>query len=166
MRGVMRIAVLVGALLAVVQVVSANWWEMWQADGQLDLPTARTLALAAISSDPSSADAVAAANWWFENLENIPSPEEPLSVDGVDRDPELGFILQKIDAELRAAPPFGSLTPAEVAGVFGVFSTLDLERGVVPADDGLPLSAPVGRTWRNPSASRCGPPTPSMGHRG
>ena len=146
MRGGLRIAVLAAALLTVVQVVSANWWEMWQADGQLDLQTARTMALAAMSRDPASAEAVAAANWWLENIENIADPEEALSLDGVGRDPELGFILQKIDAELRAAPPFASLTPAEVAGVFGVFSTLDLERGVVPADDELPA---LGTRWKS-----------------
>ncbi len=146
MRGRMCFAVVGAVLLALVQPVSADWWEMRQADGALDLQTARSLALAAMTNDPASADAVAAANWWLDNLENLPDPEEPLSVEGADRDPELGFVLQKIDAKLRTAAPFGSLTPAEIAGAFGVFSTLDLERDVVPKNGELP---PLGTRWKS-----------------
>ena len=146
MSGRRLFAVLVAVLLAAVQPVSADWWEMWQADGELDLQTARTMALTAMVNDPSSAEAVAAASWWLDNIENLADPEEPLSVENVGRDPELGFVLQKIDARLRTAAPSGSLTPAEVAGAFGVFSTLDLERDVVPVNGELPS---LGTRWKN-----------------
>ena len=128
--------------------VNAGWWEIWQAGMDFDLDGAREQALATIAADPGSADAVAAASWWLANIEDLPEPEEVLA--GVDdgRDPELGFILERVAARLGARPPAGALTTAELAGAFGVFSTLDLEREVVPPDLELP---PLGTVWSDPA---------------
>ncbi|MDX2436736.1 MAG: hypothetical protein QNL88_06785 [Acidobacteriota bacterium] len=135
--------VLVMALL-VAHPSTAGWFETWQADESLDLPAARELALAGMTTDPTGADAVASAMWWLANLDNLPDPEEPLTLAWTDRDAELGFVLARIAATLRFEPPDGTLVPAELSGPYGVFSNLDLERSVVPPDDQLP---PVGTVW-------------------
>ena len=105
---------------------------MQRADADFDLPTARRAALAAVEEDPTGADAVAAAGWWLNQIGNLPEPEEILSVAGDVRDPELGFLLARIESGLNGRPPSGSLATAELAGPFGVFDILDLERGVAP----------------------------------
>ena len=128
--------------------VSAGWWEVWQAGMEFDLDGAREHALATIAADPGSADAVAAASWWLANIEDLPEPEEVLAVADNGRDPELGFILERVAARLGARPPAGALTTAELAGAFGVFSALDLERDVVPSDAELP---PLGTVWSDPA---------------
>lgn len=146
MRRAARCLVGLAVALASAAPASAGWWEVWQADQRLDLESARELALAAIADDPAGADGVAAAMWWLANIDNLPAPEEPLALVASERDPELGFVMARIEAELKAAPPDGALGEATVAGPFGVLSTLDLERGVVPPDDGLP---PVGTRWHD-----------------
>jgi hypothetical protein len=143
-----RRAVLVVACLVPSLTVSAGWWEVWQAGMKFDLDSAREHALATIAADPSSADAVAAASWWLANIEDLPEPEEVLAAVDNGRDPELGFILERVAARLGARPPAGALTTAELAGTFGVFSTLDLERDVVPPDSELP---PLGTRWSDPT---------------
>jgi hypothetical protein len=115
---------------------------------EFDLEKARELALTTISNDPDSADAVAAASWWLANIEDLPDPEEVLSVVEGGRDPELGFVLERVASLLASRPPAGALTPAELSGTFGVFSTLDLEREVVPPDHELPG---LGTTWSDPA---------------
>ncbi len=127
---------------------AGGWLEVWQADERLDLATARTLALDAMTQEPAGAEGVAAAMWWLANHESLPAPEEPLALVGRGRDPELGFVLERLEAALAAIPPDGALDPAEIAGPFGVFSVLDLERAVVPADLDLPG---LGRGWREPA---------------
>ncbi len=127
---------------------AGGWLEVWQADERLDLATARSLALAAMTEEPASAEGVAAAMWWLANHESLPAPEEPLAAVGRGRDPELGFVLERLEAALAAIPPDGALVPAEIAGPFGVFSVLDLERGVVPADPDLPG---LGSGWSEPA---------------
>ena len=89
-------------------------------------------ALAAVADDPHSADAVVAASWWLDSLDFLADPGEILTVVDGTRDPELEFVLARIEAELTGQPPAGSLVPAELSGPHGVFDTLDLERGVVP----------------------------------
>jgi hypothetical protein len=113
-----------------------------------ELGTAREQALAIIAADPMSADAVAAASWWLANVEDLPEPEEVLAAADNGRDPELGFILERVAARLGSRPPAGTLATAEVAGAFGVFSTLDLDRDVVPPDSRLP---PLGTRWADPA---------------
>jgi hypothetical protein len=144
-----RCAVLIVACLATALTVNAGWWEVWRAGMAFDLDSAREHALATIAADPGSADAVAAASWWLANIEDLPEPEEVLATADNGRDPELGFILERVAAHLGARPPAGALTTAELAGAFGVFSILDLERGVVPPDPGLP---PLGTRWSDPAA--------------
>jgi hypothetical protein len=116
---------------------------------EFELGTAREHALASIAADPMSADAVAAASWWLANVEDLPEPEEVLAAADNGRDPELGFILERVAARLGARPPAGALATAEVAGAFGVFSTLDLDRDVVPPDLKLP---PLGTRWSDPAS--------------
>lgn len=133
-------------LVTVAAPATAGWWEVYQADATLDLAAARQAALLTVAEGPHSADAVAAAGWWFENLDNIPLPREILDVVGDQpRDPELAFALDRIEAMLTDRPPASSLATAEIAGPFGRFDLLDLHRDVVPPDEGLP---PVGTPWR------------------
>jgi hypothetical protein len=122
----------------------AGWWEVHRHDQNFDLETARAQALAAVAEDPTSADAVAAALWWLDNLAYLPDPGEILVLDDAPRDPELGFLLTRIEAEILGRAPEGALRPAELSGPFGVFDTLDMERDVVPSDRDLP---PVGTPW-------------------
>ncbi len=143
-----RCALALLTCLAPSLAASAGWWEVWQAGMQFDLERARALALETVTGDPSGADSVAVASWWMANLEDLAEPEEVLAaaVDG--RDPELGFILERVAARLGARSPAGALQSAELAGPFGVFSTLDLEREVVPADNQLPA---IGTRWTDPA---------------
>ena len=135
-------------LLAAVP-AAAGWWEVHQADAAFDLVTARQAALAAVAADPLGADAVAAALWWLDAMGDLPDPGEILTAVEGPRDPELEFLLARIEAELAGRPPAGVLAPAELAGPFGVFDVLDLERGVVPADGDLPeLGTPWSRSWQ------------------
>ncbi|MCW8984588.1 MAG: DUF3857 domain-containing protein, partial [Thermoanaerobaculales bacterium] len=144
-----RRAALIAVCLVPSLTVNAGWWEVWQAGMEFDLDKARELALTTIADDPSSADAVAAASWWLANIEDLPEPEEVLAAADNGRDPELGFILERVAARLGARPPASALTTAELAGAFGVFSSLDLERDVVPPDSELP---PLGTRWSDPAA--------------
>jgi len=143
-----RRAALIVVCLVPALTTDGGWWEVWQAGMEFDLDSARAHALATIAADPSSADAVAAASWWLANIEDLPEPEEVLATADNGRDPELGFILERVSARLGARPPAGALTTAELAGPFGVFSTLDLERDVVPHDPELP---PLGTVWSDPA---------------
>jgi hypothetical protein len=119
-----------------------------QADGGFDLPVARKTALEVIAEDPAGADAVAAAGWWLSNIENLPFPEEVLSVVGGHVDPELGYLLARIEAVSDGRPPAGVVATAEIAGPYGVFDTLDLERGVAPPDGSLPPpNTPYVNSW-------------------
>lgn len=137
-----------GLILACAVLVAlpaaAGWWEVYRADQDFNLGEARRLALATVAADPLSVDAVAAALWWLNNSEHLPDPGEILIVDGGARDPELGFLMARIEAEAHGRAPEGSLVPVELAGPFGVFPSLDLERMVVPADADLP---PLGTPW-------------------
>ncbi|MFV2071636.1 MAG: hypothetical protein ACC742_03175 [Thermoanaerobaculales bacterium] len=139
---------LLAAFLWISLPVSAGWWEVSEADASMDLMTAREAALTTLGADPASADAVAAATWWLANLDNLPAPEEILTTAAKEQDPELGFVLTRIESDLASRPPAGALLEAELAGPFGVFSTLDLERAVVPADDELP---PPNTLWKDPA---------------
>ena len=142
-----RSLLLVAALLISLP-VSAGWWEVFEADASMDLVAAREAALTTLSGDAAGADAVAVATWWLANLNNLPAPEEGLASAAEGRDPELGFVLARIETELASRPPAGALLEAELAGPFGVFSTLDLERGVVPPDGELP---PPNTLWKDPA---------------
>ena len=144
-----RLTALMSAILWCALPLSAGWFEVWQQEMTFDLGAGREHALAVISSDPSSADAVAAATWWLSNMDDLPAPDEVLAAAPSVRDPELGFVLGRIAGRLRTAAPPGVLTVAEIAGPFGVFSLLDLERDVVPPDASLP---PLGTRWRDPAA--------------
>jgi hypothetical protein len=125
-----------------------GWWSVHRADASFDLVTARQTALATVANDPTGADAVAAAGWWLRQIANLPYPEEILGVAGDHRDPELGFLLARIEAALDGRPPSGSIITAEVAGPYGIFDSLDLERGVVPVDDDLPApDTPFVNPW-------------------
>lgn len=146
MRHALTQLIAVAAIMGSALPVGAGWWEVWQADQELDLERARELALAAIVEDPAGADGVATAMWWLANLDNVPQPEEPLSLVSPERDPELGFVMSRIEGKLKGAPPDNALGPAEVAGPFGVLSTLDLDREVVPPDHELP---PLGTRWQD-----------------
>lgn len=142
----LRWATVFAAVVAVsATTLHAGWMEMARSDAKLDLGAARAAALETIRSDPSSPDAVAAAGWWLENVDSVPEPEAILGAVGVQQDPELAFLLARIESALDQRPPRGVLSKVELAGPFGVFDALDLERNVVPDDAGLP---PVGTPWR------------------
>lgn len=148
-RSVMRVAVAASLMALAAVPAAAGWWELHEAAAALELDSARREAIATVASDPRSADAVAAARWWLDTMNDLPDPGEILSVVAGPRDPELEFLLARIEAELAARPPAGALAPAELAGPFGVFDVLDLERGVVPPDRDLPpLHTPWTRPWQ------------------
>jgi hypothetical protein len=141
-------AVLAVLVAVIASPASASFLDVLRADGALDLEAARAAALESVASDPTSPDAVAAAGWWSRNLDSLPDPAQLLEMVDGPRDPELGWVLATIEAELRGRTPEGSLAVGEVAGPFGVFDTLDLERGAVPGDRDLP---PLGTRWSDPS---------------
>ena len=151
MRGSRLIALL--AVVACLTPIPARasdelgWWTVHRADAAFDLPAARRAALATVADDATGADAVAAAGWWLRQLRNLSDPEEILAVAGDRRDPELGFVLARIEAALNGRPPSGTILSAELAGPYGVFDSLDLERGVTPVDDELP---PPETVFENP----------------
>lgn len=134
------------AWLAAVAPAGAGWQDLWWQDMRFDLEAARAVALETVASNPRSADAVAAAGWWFEHLDHLSTPEELLAAAPGERDPELGFYLGLIENRLDLEAPPGALPDAELSGAFGGFSTLDLERGVVPVDRDLPA---LGTPWRS-----------------
>lgn len=123
---------------------SATWWDVRLADTQMDLVRARTEAMKVIEGDSRGADAVATASWWLETLDSLPNPGEILETAMPPINPELAFILGLIESELSGLPPAGVLTGAEISGPWGTFGRLDLERGVVPPDTGMP---PLGTAW-------------------
>jgi len=144
------VAAAAAVVLLSVAPATAGWWEVHRADAYLDLESAREIALAAVDEDPTSHDAVAAAAWWYKNIGNLPDPLEIVRVAGDrPRDPELGFLLSRIEAPADW-PPAGSLATCEIAGPFGMFEVLDLDRDVVPADRDLP---PMGTPWRGLTSS-------------
>jgi hypothetical protein len=163
MHDLLRVVVL-GAILLFSRPLAAGWWDIWVADGSLDLESAREIALTGIAEDPESSDAVAAATWWLANINNLPLPEEVLTVVEGDRDPELGFVLARIESTLNGRPPAGALKTGELSGPYGVFSILDLERPVVPPDGQLPepetrwLGSTPFRLQMKPPDGRHGPP--------
>ena len=126
----------------------ADWWDIHRADQDFDLDGARQAALATVAENPTGVDAVGAALWWLNSLNHLPDPSEILLFDQGPRDPELGFLMAHIAAEILGRPPEGSLMTVELAGPFGVFDDLDLERNVVPDDDALPaLETPWTQVW-------------------
>ncbi len=143
-----RVVVAAVAGLAAAAPGAADWLEIQRADAALDLDRARAAALTTVAADPKSADAVAAAGWWIRNLDHLADPAALLDAADGPRDPELGWLLSTLEAGLAGRPPLGSLARSEVAGPFGVLDTLDLERGAVPDEAGLP---PLGTRWSGPA---------------
>lgn len=137
------------AAAAPAPAATASFADVAAADAQLDLGTARRTALTIVAADATSADAVAAAGWWLASLDQLPEPDAILTAAGHPRDPELELYLGRIAAMVEDEPPPGALATVDLSGPFGVFDVLDLERGVVPADDALPaLPSP----WRGPAS--------------
>lgn len=137
------------ALLILVAVpLEASHEEVLRADWSFDLVAARDHALATVAEDSRSAEAIAVAGWWLDRLSLLPEPDAIVAAAGPEPDPEVAALLARVESELGMAPPAGTLPEAELAGPFGAYSTLDLERGVVPDDERLP---PVGTPWRGPA---------------
>ena len=135
---VLTTALWVAATLLAVSPAAADWWTVHRSDAEFDLVTARRAALETVAENPTSADAVAAVGWWLRQIRHLPYPEEILSFAGGARDPELGFLLARIESELSGRPPSGTVASAELVGPFGVFDTFDLERDIAPPDAQLP----------------------------
>jgi hypothetical protein len=133
-RGVSSLAV----ILTSVGMAEAGWWQLHEADVQLDLVAARSEASRTVTEDPTSAEAVAAAAWWSRNLELLSEPEAILSAAHGAVDPELAFVLSRIEGVLDSAPPRLCLPSAALAGPFGVLDTLDLERWAISDDSEMP----------------------------
>ncbi len=169
MSGRRRLGVALAAAAVIVAATPAvaSWLEVARADADLDLTAARAAALATVTAAPTSPDAVAAATWWLDYLELLPDPAAILVATDQATDPEVGLLLDQIDAELGRHPPASALATVELAGPFGHHGLLDLERRVVPADADLP---PLGQLWRGPGsafrlrlrtpAGRAAPPEP------
>ncbi len=125
---------------------AAAWLDVLRSEALMDLEGARQAALAAVR-EGSPADAAAAAGWWLENLEVLHDPGEILLAGAGREEPEVRWILARVEARPDGAVPRGVLSPVELAGPFGVLDRLDLERDVVPPDGELP---PVGTGWSLP----------------
>jgi hypothetical protein len=116
----------------------ADHRDLVQATAAMDLDRARSLALQSIAMDPTSPEAVAAAAWWLDHLPSLTEPGEILDRTANPMDPELGFILARIAAEIHGGAPEGVLTNLELAGPWGTFGLLELHRAAAPTDDRLP----------------------------
>ncbi len=127
---------------------AATWMKLVQADAHLDLRAARRMALSIVKNRPLSAAAVAAAGWWLANVQVIPDPDEILSAATGERTPELGFLIDRIEATLSRKPPRGVVRPVELSGPYGSYDTLDILRNAVPPDTALP---PLGSRWDGPA---------------
>jgi len=134
-------------LLGIAWNASASWWELFQAENRMDFPAARSAALDCVASDPEGRQAIAAAYWWKENLENIPHPAEILDAARPPISAPLGFILSRIEADLRHRPPAGSPSSAVLSGPWGLFGRLELERMEHP-----PEAPPTGSVWQGPGS--------------
>ncbi len=132
------------ALLLVPTLASAGWMELVQADARGRLIEARTEALRLVESAPESPAAVAAAAGWLNRTDVLKEPEALLDVAPRTGSPELGFVLGSLRGRLRHEPPTGVLRTAELAGPFGGFDLLDLDRRVWPSDKDLPM---LGTRW-------------------
>jgi len=145
----LRCTAMVVVALGLAAPAHGSWQEVLEADAAFDLVRARRLALETVGRDPSSADSVAVTGWWLGTLQDLAEPEAILTAFAPGRDPEASFLLARIQSELDGRPPAGVLTTVELAGPFGTFDVLDLERDVVPPDFELP---PLGSTWRTGGA--------------
>ncbi len=114
-RRVLFVAV-VAVILAPTMAAAADWSDVVRADASFDLPSARRAALQVVVEEPTGIEAVAAAGWWLSQIDNLPFPEEILSVAGERRDPELWFLLARIEAVLDGRPPAGVMATAEISG--------------------------------------------------
>ncbi len=132
------------ALLLVPALASAGWMELVQSDARGRLTEAREQALRLVESAPDSPTAVAAAAWWLNRTEVLKEPEALLDEAPQKGSPELGFVLGSLRGRLRHEPPPGVVGTAELAGPFGGFDLIDLDRRVWPSDKDLP--AP-GTRW-------------------
>lgn len=115
-----------------------GWWNIVESNYGLDLVKARDEALETVSKSSSSSDVLAATTWWEQHLDLVSRPEEILAADPIVSDPEISYVLARIEAKLKGGAPRGALREASVSGPYGVLDVLDLERGDVPADADLP----------------------------
>ncbi len=140
-----RIAVwMFATVLAAPAVLAGDWTDLLHADAAGRLPEARRIALRIVGDRPDSPEAVAAVGWWLDRHRVLPEPEAILEAAPASPPPGLAFVLGTLAGVLHHVPPPGTLPTAELAGPFGSFDRLDLDRHVWPADDGLP---PVGTRW-------------------
>ncbi|NOZ93679.1 MAG: DUF3857 domain-containing protein [Acidobacteria bacterium] len=146
-RGLAAALLVLAIPLAARAAHGPTWTAVLRAHAAMDLSAARAAALDCVrSGDP--ADAVAAAGWWQENIEVLTEPDEILAAAHGRTQPELAWILHQIDGTLNRHAPAGVLTPWELSGAWGVLSTLDLDRPVVPPDARLPaMGAPWIAAW-------------------
>lgn len=121
-----------------------SWWEARRADVNMELEQARSRALEAVVADPSDLDAVAAAAWWLDHLDNLSAPGEILDAAAPPIHPELSWILGLIESRMTGLAPPGTLEHAELIGPWGRFGQLDLARLPIPRSSAWP--AP-GTPW-------------------
>jgi len=137
------IGTLAAALVSSIGLAS-GWRDLLEADAAGRLLEARERALGMVAAQPDSPEAVAAAAWWIDHWRVMPEPEAILEAAPAHRSPDLEFALGAVAGFLRHEPPPGTLAVAELAGPFGSFDRVDLERDVWPADGELP---PMGTGW-------------------
>lgn len=142
-----RISGLLLAALLIAGGAEASWWDLFQHDARMEFDAARTAALETIVENPQGADAIAAAAWWQDNLDNIARPSEILDATQGPLSPPLAFILNHIEAELAARVPAGVPPFVEMSGPWGLFARLDLDRREIPGE--IP---PLGSVWTGPGS--------------
>ncbi len=143
---------IVVAVLVPQALPAAGWKALLEADAAGHLVEARAQALEIVRDRPDSPEAAAAAGWWLDHYRVLPEPEAILEAAPLRRPPELEFLLGSLDGFLHHGPPPGTLAAAELAGPFGSFDRLDLERGTWPPDAAMPppetLWSPENRPFR------------------
>ncbi|MCP4901043.1 MAG: hypothetical protein GY906_29080 [bacterium] len=118
--------------------VDAGWWDVMEADLSLDLLAARDEAMATVAGSANAVEVLVAVAWWEQHIDLLPQPGEILSVEPLVSDPELAFLLARIEARLEGGMPRGSVPEASLSGPYGVLDILDLERAGAPPDEAIP----------------------------
>ena len=151
---------ILATVLTAPALLAGGWSDILQADAAGRLLEARRRALELVATHPDSPEAMAAAGWWLDRHRVLPEPEAILEAAPETPPPGLAFVLGSIAGAIRHVPPPGTLAVAELAGPFGSFDRLDLDRHVWPADSGLPAPgtrwSPSGRPFRLEIRSRDG----------
>jgi len=142
-----RTLILLVLQLCLCRLAGAGFETLMDHEMRMEFAAARQAALDTVSRESGSADAVAAAAWWEDNLDNMLRPAEILDAAHPPLQPALALILSHIEADISERVPAGVPATVELSGPWGLFPRLDLERQPFPRD--IP---PPGTVWKGPGS--------------